>query len=261
MKRKLNRTSYMGYKGSIAAKRAAAAKRRRTRGWKVVQGNWRRAPNTRSGGYLGVEKKFYDTSLVTSSLTSTANMSGHEKDPTALNCLNGCAQGDGEQQRDGKQIRMDSIQVRGVVNLNGEDSMTSAKTLPNTVICLVLDTQTNGAQLNSEDVFTNPSNSTTGTTCAMRNLQYSKRFRVLAKKTIVFTGAGEAYDGTNVNLNGMRYPFNFYVKLNNMPVDFTGTAAGVANIMNNSLHIVAFETTSDETANTITYNSRLRFYG
>lgn len=216
--------------------------------------------NARIGGFLGIEKKFYDTSRAAVAIVASTDASGAEYDPAAVNCLNAPAQGDGESNRDGRQIRMKSLLVRGAVYCPSQADQTAADVSPTVRVMAVLDTQTNGAQLNSEDVFTNPAGSGTTATSPFRNLQYSKRFRVLASKKVQFPPFSPTWDGTNLEQCGQAKDFQMSVNLKDLVVNFVGTTAGVASVADNSIHIIAY-TNSTAAAPTLSYNSRLRFVG
>lgn len=225
----------------------------------------RRVMNARTGGYIGLEKKFFDSSA-SAAIVSTADASGGEIDPTTLLCLNCPAQGDGEQNRDGRQINMHSIYIKGVVSMAAQANQTSLDVIPEVMIALVLDKQTNGAQLNSEDVYDNPSGFSTLAAQPFRELEYSKRFQVL--KTVNITAKDIAgtiqpvYDGTNIEQQGGHVPFTIYKDLKGMKVNYiSGQTTSVINaIADNSLHIIAF-CSNVGTVPTLLYQSRLRFTG
>lgn len=216
--------------------------------------------NARSGGFLGIEKKFYDTTLVAGVVNSSATMASMENDPASVNCLNGVDQGDGESQRDGRKIAMDSIQVSGHVRIPAQIDQTSLDLAPVVKVYLVLDKQTNGAQLNSEDVFVNPGASTATSDAPFKNLQYDSRFQILGVRTFTCPPIPATWDGTNMEASGVTLPFSIYKSLKGMQVTFKGTTAGVANIVDKSLHIIAC-CNAQNSAPTLYYNSRLRFRG
>ncbi len=235
--------------GVIGARRGPTAARRSSA---------RLRSNVRTAGFLGIEKKFYDTTLATTALVAPTDGAGGELDPTTVNSISAPAQGDGESNRDGKKIMMKSVHVTGRVQFTDNTGETAGRINATAIVALVLDTQSNGAQLNSEDVFTNPGGTALLASAPLRNLQYSTRFKVLATKTMSMV-ARPVWDGTNIELFSQSNIFRFDKKLD-MPVEFTGTAAGVANVMNNSIHVVGYSDTLNGVPK-ITYNARLRFVG
>lgn len=216
--------------------------------------------NRRTGGFIGIETKFYDQKLLGAAINSNTTGAGIEADPSATLLLNTTTQGDGEQQRDGRRMIMKNIFVNGIIQLPAASDQTAPEDIPHIAIWLVLDTQTNGATIVSENVFTNPSANALGSTCLLRNLQFSSRFKILKKVSFTMPAPPISGDSTNFDTPGIVRKWQMYVNLNNLAVLFSNTTETVANITDNSLHILA--TCSATTmAPTITYNSRLRFVG
>ncbi len=123
---------------------------------------------------------------------------------------------------------------------------------------MVLDTQTNGAQLSAEEVLVDPTN--TGLDhLAQRNLQFADRFRVLWDNTYDLHYVAGAYDGTNVELTGTMTFFKIYLSNLGIPVTTDGTTANVTNITDNSLHMIAIG--SSNNLMSLNYISRIRFRG
>lgn len=239
--------------------RTAIRKRRRKRAPRG-RAPIRRRRNLRIGGFLGIEIKFYDKFLTNTALIAPTDAAGGELDPSATTSLNTVVQGNGEQQRDGRNIIMKSIQLRGTIRVAQQANQTLADLSPVCVIYIVLDQQTNGAQLNSEDVFTNPAGSGQQATNVYRNLEFSKRFSIIAKKVVRFPTPTLAYDGTNIEQSGIDVPFEIYKDLPNIKTNYSGTTENIANIVDNSIHVVGY-CSDNSLAPRISYISRLRFCG
>jgi len=215
--------------------------------------------NPRTGGFMGVELKYKDTSLVSGALVAPTNGAGGECDPTpTLLCLNPIAQGTSAQERDGKQICIKSCFVSGVVDVPVLANQTAGSVSPMVYVALVLDKQTNAAQLNSEDVFTNPGASAVTAAMPLRDLQYTSRFQVLDSVCIEPKMIAASYDGTNIEAFGTRVPFKLSWS-GDIITNYVGTNAVIASIQDHSLHIVAF--TGPATGATLSYNARVRFVG
>lgn len=215
----------------------------------------KRPQNMRIGGFLGIEKKFVDYQVDQAVVGAVA---GSEADPTSnVNCLNASATGDGETNRDGKSVRLLSVEVKGTILFAGLDQATPA-TLPTVRLLLVQDKQTNGAQLNAEDVLNDPSDADLDVT-AFENLQYSKRFKIWRDFHINMPAASSTWDGDSALSGGAIIPFRMYASLNFMACNFTSTTAVIANIMDNSFHVIAIG--SAGITATIRYGSRCRFIG
>ncbi len=218
-----------------------------------------RRRNQRTAGFLGIELKFYDQSLIDSALTSPTAGAGGEHDPSGTVLLNTVTQGDGEQQRDGRKIMMKSISVVGVIEQLSQANQAAGFVAPNFFVALVLDKQTNGATINSEDVYINPGGNAITATSPLRNLQQISRFKVLKLIKLVAPLIQMTYDGTNIEVGGYTLPFRMDVKLE-VPVTYSASTETVANIVDNSLHVIAYASNIGG-APQMSYNSRLRFVG
>jgi len=215
------------------------------------------AMNARTGGFLGKELKFLDTEVTGTSIPTS--VAGSEIDPATVLCLNAVAQGDGPSDRDGNRYILKSVHVRGYVNWAA--LVDGSLPAPDTFVRLIvlLDTQTNAAQFNAEDVIVDPS-STNLDAVTPRNLQYAARFKVLADKIIRKHQAPVA-GGSSAGLadtGGVAVPFEIYRKLN-LPVQCTGTSANVTAITNNSLHVMAISSDNGLITPSLRYYSRVRF--
>jgi len=258
-KRKAGTAGIYATAGKIMRKSSKGRTSGMARRNKLASGSMRKSmANVRTGGFLGIELKYVDSALVSSALTAPTDASGGEKDPATLLALNAIAQGDGEQQRDGKQVCIKSVYVSGVVDVPVQANLTAGTVDPLVYVALVLDKQTNGAQLNSEDVFVNPGASAVTAASPLRNLQYTSRFQVLDSVLLHPPARQLSYDGTNIESSGTRMPF----KLSNTSdiiANYIATGAVIAAIQDHSLHVIAY--TSSATGATISYNARVRFVG
>ncbi len=221
---------------------------------------FQRQRNIRDAGFLGIELKFYDNKLVASAMSVASDATGGELDPSATVLLNTVTRGDGEQQRIGNQITMKNISLNGVINIPGQTNQTAVDSQVTVFLALVLDKQTNGGTIASEDVYTNEGASVILNVAPYRNLLKTKRFRVLRSMQINLKPYDMVYDGTNIEMAGTMTPFRMDVPLN-LKVQFTAASTEtVANITDNSLHLIGWVNGSGVGA-TISYNSRLRFVG
>ncbi len=224
-------------------------------------GKWQSIPRpkfSRGGIGLAVEKKFLDLTVGTDALVNST--SGAEIDPaSSVNCLNAVALGDTESSRDGRQVKSLSVHVRGYVIRTALIAETVPPAGRTVTLYLIHDKQTNGAQFNSEDVFIN-----TGTEVALiskpfRNLQFIKRFAILGTAHMDFGRAPFTNEdtGANYDTGGDIQSFEFNATLNHV-VNYKGTTAVVASIVDNSYHMMGIASGSGFTVH---YNSRYRFAG
>ncbi len=216
----------------------------------------RKAPVRRSftNPLFGVERKFFDTETVNDAFAVTwAAM-----EPATTN-LTAVAQGDGESNRDGRKYAITSIHVKGFVSHIEVESSTGPIEDPVIRLCLVHDTQTNGAQLTATDVM---DGGQTEDFLAFRNLAFTNRFKVLKDQTFVLPVSQSNTNEGAVNLfavasNKRQFSWNINFKT---PIEvlMSDTGADIANVTDNSLHIIGVASTTNAQ---LDYQSRIRFVG
>ena len=206
-----------------------------------------------------MEKNFYDTSVSNLAIVSDGSAANLEADPSD-GCLSAPPQGDTSSSREGQQIVLKNVQVKGIIRMPTRINGTPIQA-PTVYLALVLDTQSNGAQLNSEDVFKTSANGVLNATM-FRNLEYRKRFRLLKTATINMPEASGVYSGVagQGDWLGEDVPFEmFHVFKDGLEVNFRiGAASGIANVIDNSLHVIA--ACSDTASGCLLYyHSRIRY--
>jgi len=217
--------------------------------------------NRRTAGFLGIEKKFYDTSLAATAITAPTDASGGEMDPSATSMISTPAVGTSEQNREGKRIVIKSLVIKGNVVIPPGVDKTAMAGAVSCFLAVVLDTQSNAAQMNSEDCFKNTSAAAVQATNPVRNLLFGNRFKILKSETFNFEVPNATWDGTNIEVGGARKDFDWYIPLKNLAVNFNaGTTASIASVVDNSIHVIAY-VNSTSTAPTLAYNARIRFLG
>lgn len=190
---------------------------------------------------LGQETHFTDN-VYSGAVVATA--AGAEADPATFLCLNNTAYQTGPTGRDGERVKLVSTFVRGDV------VFTASTNLDGYVrILLVQDNQTNGAQLNSEDVLVDGAGTDVQ---SLRELSYVKRFRVL-KEIII------KCDGRSAATATYTVPFTMFHKFGKAGVDvnFTNNQNNITAIQDVSIHVIAIA--SDASMATLRYQSRSRF--
>ncbi len=216
--------------------------------------------NIRTGGFQGMELKFYDVNKAATSLSTSATAAGGEQNPAAPKTLNTVAQGTSESNRIGRQMKMWNISIKGIISIAAQANQTAADVHPSIFIALVLDKQVNGALLNSEDVFKNIAGSTASSTNLERNLEFIQRFDVLKLWKRNVKDIGMVYDGTNIEVHGSHTAFHMVANLHGLITNFCGTTEDVANVVDNGLNLIAFASHVGFTPQLL-YGSRLRFTG
>lgn len=214
----------------------------------------RRRANRRYGGYMHIERKFIDRSYGPTAVSNTR--AGAEADPAGgILCLGGPAQGNTESTRDGRRIRLLSLYIRGDVYATALPDQADAPSQTHIIrVMVVLDKQSNGAQLASETVITNA----THLEHAHLYLENSLRYKILAEKTFVLNPVVIMTDGANTGSVGYQTEqFKWYIPLH-IRQTFSSADAGIAGISDNSLHVIAF---GNSTTAFLQYESRVRFVG
>ncbi len=201
------------------------------------------------------ELKYVDTSVALATIVGT--IASAEKDPGTVNCLNAIAVGDGESDRDGKKYILKQVIVTGGIARGGASDLADVPAQMSCILALVLDKQTNNNQLNSEDVYTGSLPE-----YPLRNLKYSKRFKVLASQRFDFDSPTVGTDGTNTNSAGGQVKSFYFNKKLNIPVTCSGTSANCTDIVDNSLHIIAISSANSAPNQLqLEYSARVRFIG
>jgi len=222
--------------------------------------------NARTGGFLGIESKFLDCAWNAVGISSSADGSGGEVQPSTgcTQCISCPAQGDGESQRDGRKFVLKSAFVSGIIQTAATGDLPDAFALDGYFIALVLDKQANGATITSEDVFINPSTQARAMMPQpLRNLQHSKRFRILDSMYIRPGGAYGVQDSllaATASINHQTVPTFKLSWRGNITVNTTGTTADVASVSDNALHVICYSGGATITP-TLVAKSRVRFMG
>lgn len=222
----------------------------------------RQIANSATAGFLGIEKKFLDTAKAETTVASVAALTGGEYDPSVgcTGCLSCPAQGDTEQSRDGKRIVIDSLIIKGYLD-NVASANVAAYDSQKVFVAIILDTQSNGVQFSSEDVFKNLLNIADSAVSPTKNLLFGSRFRILKSQLYDVTPIGITAAGAIAH-TGTRRDFDWYIPFKGgLPVNMNaGTTADVANVIDNSVHVCAFASNPNNVVK-IAYNARIRFQG
>jgi len=220
--------------------------------------------NARIGGLLGIELKFVDYSLTDQAVAAPTDATGGEVDPATALSISAIGQGDGANQRDGRQVRLKNAYVTGQIrypNVNASGAYQGPLQVK-VFVALVHDKQTNANQLNSEDVFSNPSADADLAASPLRVIAQSKRFTVLDTAEIVMpmrTFIGD-FTANETRIAGAVAPFKLSWK-GDIVANYTGTGATVASQVDNSFHLIAYSNVDAIVQPYIDYNSRVRFVG
>lgn len=214
-------------------------------------------PNMSFRGFIGKEKKYFDAIKAFTNVTSI-DWSSALLDPATVDCINAIAQGTSQNQRIGKKYTITDVVLNLHIKLLPGVQVASAGAIETYTLkwALVLDKQTNGAQLNAQNVYKDNVGITD--VISHRNLENATRFQVLCSgietmnHTTVFTNGTNAYYSREDKIQVC------YKKVN-IEVNCKGTGANVTDISDNSLHLIACSNAANKYA--IEYVCRVRFKG
>lgn len=244
----MKRTLTQAQLNTIAANKARAYKRRRLTRAGYGPGAivpYRRASSlvpVRFGGWTGrglrIEKKYVDN-IVAASPTDGV--------PTAT-LLNGIAQGDGPDQRNGRQITMKSIQLRLMISPTDGGTAIAG----NVRIVLLLDRQPNSAAPTISDVFTGTNAMT------LTNLDNRQRFQILGD--MVYDVGGQI-NLTAAPVAGGGFPARncVYYRKYGHTVTYNGTTNAIGSIASNSIYLICLSANSPSTGFQVQGYARVRF--
>jgi len=212
------------------------------------------------GGAIVADHHYFDTErTVTSIAVNTASWTGTEYDPntSAMLCLFAPVTGDDIFNRSGRKVFVKTIRINGQLSAGPAATGAVGGTANNVRIVVYQDRQTNIAQSQGEDVLSQGAGSD-AIHMAMNPANFG-RFRILKDKyftmgkNLEIGGATGAfvYSGEIIN-------FKFDITVNDW-VNYNATNAGtVADVVDNSFHLIANATTGTLTPQ-ITYKVRTVF--
>jgi len=272
-KNHLNRTVVLGAHREMAVKRKLdamqlaeiesnreAAKRRRTLkrlGRNYVAGGGPGKVITKSyvqrspGGQIVADNHYFDGQTIQTGLPInpiTISWAGCEADAysgagtgtLSMNCLFAPLMGDDIQNRQGRKVFVQTIRIRGYISIPPQATQATADSACRVRLILYHDKQTNAASTGSENVI--GSGYQVPVLEQFQNLLNIGRFNVLKDKSFLLQRPSIANDtGATGGLvqSGLKQLFKFTVKPN-MWVNYNATNGGtVADVIDNSWHMIA----------------------
>lgn len=205
------------------------------------------------------ERKYFDSEVSATTIPTTAQyFTGCELDPATLNTIFAPVIGDDFFNRQGRKVQVISIKIRGEVQVGAQSNQTVQDQCSLIRLALVMDKQTNGVQLNSEDVFQGNVNVGAGY-LSFQNAAFFGRFKVLKDKFIALRPPVSVYDGVNIEQAGYSVPFKWNVKFKTpVTVHYNATNGGtVADVVDNSFHVLGGQTTAGFAV--VNYKCRVTF--
>lgn len=210
-----------------------------------------KALNTRTGGTVGLKRKYFDKTVNVTAVATSVTLYNPSSNAQTLNSV---PQGDSSSSRDGDNMVMKSIQVKGYISRNLDQDLPDAPSSIVMELMLVMDLQTNATALTAGDVVDGDAGR------LLQSIPNSKRFIILGRKTITLDCPNLATDGTNTFSSGSQLrKFKMFAKLNHK-VNFISTTDAVGSILDRSLNVIAVASTATAPNDVgMFYTSRLRF--
>lgn len=161
--------------------------------------------------------------------------------------------------RIGRKAHVYKVRIAGTIKIPPQTAQGTADASPTIRLALVLDKQSNAAQMTAATLFNDAAGAET-TITAFQNPNNFGRFRVLKEKYYQFSNVNLTGDPSASNLVQCGCTINFKMSVSfkqPVQVNFNATNGGtVADIIDNSLHIVC-GATSVAMAPVIAYYSRV----
>lgn len=179
-------------------------------------------------------------------------------DPNSDKNLAAIPVGDGVSTRDGRQILVRSIHVRGQIYSRDTEGV-SPPAAESIRLVVLLDKRTNQAQYSAPDLY-QANTSSQIAPFTFRNLLISERFTILyieyfemIPQTLV-----KNIDGDDFSTGGLVASFNINIDVN-IIVNHSGTSSSISDVTDNSFHIYCDSTDTGNSHYGIDYVSRVRY--
>lgn len=162
------------------------------------------------------------------------------KDPTSA-CLFDPIPGTGIDNRIGRRVAVHSLKIRGEIEIPNVNDAAVGTQACAAILCrliIVLDKQTNGAQMNSQNLIDSGAGNLAWD-MFQATAQFG-RFRILKDKRIKLQNPNFGSDLTVYDRCGLSYPFEYIFKFRKpILVHFNATGGGtIADIVDNSFHVL-----------------------
>jgi len=204
------------------------------------------------------ERKYFDSTVSVAVASCSTGWAGTLTNPTTLNTLFCPSLGDDYKDRNGRQVKVLAIKIKGFLETPEESGQATAEGPTLTRVILVQDNQTNAAALSPADVIL--SSAASGGVNMFQNPANFGRFQVLKDRVFNTTSrTGMAGVAGAFSIGGQALPFKITKKFKVPPVvHFNATNGGtIADIIDKSWHIMTGY--QGDNAPSIAYKCRVVF--
>lgn len=210
-----------------------------------------------------INKKYFDSLRSSLAISEGTTWASAEADPATLNTLFAPVPGTDINQRVGRRVEVTNVTVRGTVDESTAADQADSLVSGTVRLILVLDKETNSVQLNSEDVMTSPATASTAlVNSSFMSTAFLGRFEILDEVFLRGRDYNSMTDGTNTSSQAApQRPFVLEHTFDPpLTIHFnSGSAGSVADIVDNSFHLLAHSATTANTTN-LSYNCRTCYY-
>ncbi len=207
------------------------------------------------------EMKYFDSFLDDDTVNISTSWLDTEVDPATLLTLFVPQEGNDINNRVGRKVCVQSLKIRGMIKVAAQPNLTVPPDGRSVRIIVYMDSQTNAAQSQGEQVMAAPGAAVADLTYStFMNLANLGRFRILKDLWVSIDNPNVSFDGTNLEANGQLRRFKCNIKFrDSITVNFNATNGGtIADIVDNSFHVIAMRTINAPTT-TISYQCRVGY--
>lgn len=258
----LNKAMSYNYTRTGGTKRARTGNFTRAGARRAFKGSYR-SSNKRTGGFVGTENKFIDTSLNAFSIAENSDMTRApilDRSLTVVDHLSPVPQGTGPSERIGRNIWVESISLKGYAEIPAVDTIFAGQVIakaapPTATIIFVLDKQANNTTPAAAVIWDNPANDQKLGGYPLINLEYKDRFKILGTRHIEFaeciqTNTRVDSGDTHQSSTGVIKYYNFFKKFKNpKKQQYDGTSGNITSITDWAVSMWV-QTTTDFTPST-----------
>lgn len=202
-------------------------------------------PNIRTGGFVGKELKFLDTTISPTTVALTGTI--------IKDTVNSMIVGTGESQRIGRKVKATSLMIRGSFDYPSQPNLTTSLYIR---LMVYQDTQTNGSAATITDILESAN------VDSFRNLENSKRFKILYETIEPVNAQCAARDASTERTNAKVKPFQIFIKFKR-PMEFVykGSGGGVSDLTQNNIGVLGIVNVAPTVAMSLSGKIRLRYMG
>lgn len=213
-------------------------------------------------GRFTPELKYIDRQCtITNQMLRAEGATQGRKPPDGFTTLCSVGVGSGRHQRIGRKITIRSIEITGVVRVTANDDYNPGVVEAVCFVSLVWLKRTNGFEIASESVYTNPGTGDSSILCCspLLNLEFGHNYVEMSRVILTTSPRNAAFHSPGTSLNGADMAFRFVHKDLAIPVTFNGDSDQTSDIVDNSFQIYGWSSDGSAQEKELYYNSRFMY--